>query len=54
MLAGNNRGTKIVSTCTYPEELLRHATRLMFESGRLIAHVAPDLGVRLAQERADR
>ena len=31
-----------------PEELLRHTTRLMFESGRLTAHVAPDLCVRLA------
>ena len=29
----------------YPEELLERATRLVFESGRPIAHVARDLGV---------
>ena len=29
----------------YPEELLERATRLVFESGRPIAHVASDLGV---------
>jgi transposase len=29
----------------YPEELLERGTRLVFESGRLIAHVARDLGV---------
>ena len=29
----------------YPEELLARGTRLVFESGRPIAHVARDLGV---------
>jgi transposase len=29
----------------YPEELLARATRLVFESGRPIAHVARDLGL---------
>jgi transposase len=29
----------------YPEELLERATRLVFESGRPIAHVARDLGI---------
>ena len=29
----------------YPVELLERATRLVFESGRPIAHVARDLGV---------
>jgi transposase len=29
----------------YPVELLERATRLMFESGRPIAHVAADLGL---------
>lgn len=29
----------------YPEELLERGTRLVFESGRPIAHVAHDLGV---------
>jgi transposase len=29
----------------YPEELLQRATRLVFESGRPIAHVARDLGL---------
>jgi transposase len=29
----------------YPEELLERATRLVFESGRPVAHVARDLGV---------
>jgi transposase len=29
----------------YPEELLERGTRLVFESGRPIAHVARDLGV---------
>ena len=29
----------------YPEELLQRGTRLVFESGRPIAHVARDLGV---------
>jgi transposase-like protein len=28
----------------YPVELLERATRLVFESGRPIAHVAADLG----------
>ena len=28
----------------YPEELLERALRLVFESGRPIAHVAADLG----------
>ena len=29
----------------YPEELRERAVRLVFESGRPIAHVAQDLGV---------
>jgi len=29
----------------YPEELLERGTRLVFESGRPVAHVAADLGV---------
>src|SRR5437588_13115535 len=29
----------------YPEELLERGTRLVFESGRPIAHVARDLGI---------
>jgi transposase len=29
----------------YPEELLQRATRLVFESGRPITHVARDLGL---------
>ena len=29
----------------YPEELLERGVRLVFESGRSIAHVAADLGV---------
>lgn len=29
----------------YPEELLERATRVVFESGRPIAHVARDLGL---------
>jgi transposase len=29
----------------YPEELLQRATRLVFDSGRPIAHVARDLGL---------
>jgi transposase len=29
----------------YPEELLERGTRMVFESGRPIAHVARDLGV---------
>src|SRR5260370_7431975 len=29
----------------YPRELLERATRLVFESGRPIAHVAADLGL---------
>ena len=29
----------------YPVELLERATRLVFESGRAIAHVAADLGL---------
>jgi len=29
----------------YPQELLERGTRLVFESGRPIAHVAADLGV---------
>jgi transposase len=29
----------------YPEELLERATRLVFESGRTIAHIARDLGL---------
>jgi transposase len=29
----------------YPEELLERATRLVFESGRPVAHVARDLGI---------
>src|SRR6266540_7091165 len=45
----------------YPEELRDRAVRLVFESGRPIAHVAQDLGVHkealrtwVRQERADR
>jgi hypothetical protein len=30
----------------YPIELLERATRLVFESGRPVAHVAGDLGIR--------
>ena len=30
----------------YPEELLDRGARLVFESGRPIAHVARDLGIR--------
>jgi transposase len=29
----------------YPEELLKRGVRLVFESGRPIAHVAKDLGI---------
>jgi len=29
----------------YPEELLERGTRLVYESGRPVAHVAADLGV---------
>lgn len=29
----------------YPEELLERGTRMVFESGRPIAHVARDLGI---------
>jgi transposase len=29
----------------YPEELLERGTRMVFDSGRPIAHVARDLGV---------
>jgi transposase len=29
----------------YPQELLERGTRLVFESGRPIAHVAADLGI---------
>ena len=29
----------------YPEELLERGARLVFESGRPIAHVARDLGI---------
>jgi transposase len=29
----------------YPEELLERGVRLVFESGRPIAHVAADLGI---------
>ena len=29
----------------YPEELLERGARLVFESGRPIAHVAADLGI---------
>ena len=39
----------------YPMELLERATRLVFESGRPIAHVAADLGIAVgdvAQVRA--
>ena len=32
-------------TRKYPIELLKRATRLVFESGRPIAHVAADLGL---------
>ncbi len=32
-------------TRKYPEELLERGTRMVFESGRPIAHVARDLGV---------
>ena len=32
-------------TRKYPIELLDRATRLVFESGRPIAHVAADLGI---------
>jgi transposase len=45
----------------YPEELRERAVRLVFESGRPIAHVARDLGVHkealrtwVRKERADR
>jgi transposase len=45
----------------YPEELRDRAVRLVFESGRPIAHVAQDLGVHkealrswVRQARADR
>jgi transposase len=45
----------------YPEELRERAVRLVFESGRPIAHVAQDLGVHrealrswVRQARADR
>jgi transposase len=45
----------------YPDELRARAVRLVFESGRPIAHVAADLGVHrealrtwVRQERADR
>jgi transposase len=45
----------------YPVELRERAVRLVFESGRPIAHVAQDLGVHkealrtwVRQERADR
>src|SRR5262245_35889254 len=31
--------------CKYPEELLDRGVRLVFESGRPVAHVAEDLGV---------
>jgi transposase len=44
----------------YPEELLERGVRLVFESGRPIAHVARDLGVssevlrkRVRQDEAD-
>jgi transposase len=37
--SGRSRSTK------YPEALLERATRLVFESGRPIAHVVRDLGV---------
>jgi transposase len=44
----------------YPEELLERGVRLVFESGRPIAHVAKDLGVssevlrkRVRQAQAD-
>jgi transposase len=30
---------------TYPQELLDRDARLVFKSGRPVAHVAPDLGV---------
>jgi transposase len=30
---------------TYPEELLDRGVKLVFESGRPIAHVAKDLGI---------
>ena len=32
-------------TRKYPEELLERGTRMVFESGRPIAHVARDLGI---------
>lgn len=45
----------------YPDELRARAVRLVFESGRPIAHVAADLGVHkealrnwVRQEKADR
>jgi len=37
----------------YPEELLERATRLVFESGRPIAHVGRDLGIAVAEPTAD-
>src|SRR3954452_8344601 len=35
----------------YPEELLERGVRLVFESGRPIAHVAKDLGVKSEELR---
>ena len=36
----------------YPDELRERAVRLVFESGRPIAHVAKDLGVHYESLRA--
>jgi len=45
MLLAEGRPPSMSAPRKYPEELRQRAVRLVFESGRPIAHVARDLGV---------
>ncbi len=42
---GGSRGSTDAPSTKYSDELRERAVRLVFESGRLIAHVAADLGI---------
>src|SRR5206468_10379818 len=61
MMRPGGRSPTMAAPRKYPEELRERAVRLVFESGRPIAHVAQDLGVHkealrtwVRQARADR
>ena len=45
LVLGGGNSTVVAAPKKYPDELMDRGVRLVFESGRPIAHVARDLGV---------